>query len=41
MVKSFIDMGKILIVSGIIFIVIQYYFKDLYMNGIFIKGSTM
>jgi hypothetical protein len=32
-------MGNLFIVSGIFIVVIQYYFLDLYMNGIFIKGS--
>jgi len=32
MVKSFIDMGHLLIVSGYIFVVIQYYFQDIYMK---------
>ncbi len=39
MVKSFIDMGHLFIVSGYIFVVIQYDYKDIHMNGIFIKGS--
>jgi hypothetical protein len=30
-------MGHLFIVSGIFFVAIQYYFYDLYMNGIFIK----
>ncbi len=34
-VKSFI-LGHIFIVSGYIFVVIQYYFQDIYLNGIFI-----
>jgi len=32
-------MGHLFIVSGKYFVVIRYYFRDFYMNVIFIKGS--
>ena len=41
MVKSFIDMGHLLIVSGYIFVVIQYYFQDIYMKWDIYKGISL